>query len=574
MCKISVIIPVYNVEKYLKKCLDSICNQTLKDIEIICVDDGSSDSSLEILQQYEAKDSRVKVLTQSNQKQGAARNNGISIAKGEYLGFIDSDDWIDLDYYEQLYNSAKTFDCDIAIADYIRIGNGTTKKRLHIKDEVIVTDLDNKFKLCKQAKHPCPTNKIYRSELIKKQRITFPEGVYCEDKIFTCKAVYFANKIVSVPNTYYYYFRRPNSTVKSKNDIITNSKEEANLEVLKFLKSQELKPKSNIFCVTKKVCKKFGLTIYKVKEDLKSEKVLLFGFIPVWIDNSSDARKENRARKKHFKELSKKKIKIETFYSSDYKTNSSIDLYTITFNNPKIVEYQIKLIKKFLSGNYCHIICDNSNIEEAAHSIKSICEKNDVTYYRVNIELPSGYSDSHGRALNWTYKNVIQKRKNDFGFIDHDIFPIKHFNIETYLKNSNLYGYIRTANKIWFLWPAFSFFKYDYVKKYKLNFRKYKFLGIFHYKGADSGSGLWNSIYKKYDINSIPKVDCKYIDIINNSEADWEKAKTGYEPYIQTNLSQYLDDSKWFHSICGGEWRGNVSTKNQIIYKMLDEYLK
>ena len=148
MCKISVIIPVYNVEKYLKKCLDSICNQTLQDIEIICVDDGSSDSSLEILRQYEAKDSRVKVLTQSNQKQGAARNNGISIAKGEYLGFIDSDDWIDLDYYEQLYNSAKTFDCDIAIADYIRIGNGTTKKRLHIKDEVIVTDFAQKVNDC------------------------------------------------------------------------------------------------------------------------------------------------------------------------------------------------------------------------------------------------------------------------------------------------------------------------------------------------------------------------------------------------------------------------------------------
>ena len=91
--KVSVILPVYNVEKYLKECLDSILNQTLQEIEVICVDDGSTDRSLEILREYEKKDKRVIVLTQENKGAGAARNKGLAIAKGEYLSFLDSDDF-------------------------------------------------------------------------------------------------------------------------------------------------------------------------------------------------------------------------------------------------------------------------------------------------------------------------------------------------------------------------------------------------------------------------------------------------------------------------------------------------
>lgn len=95
---VSVIIPVYNIEKFLSACLDSVCSQTLKDIEIICVDDGSTDSSLAILHRYKKQDERVIVLTQQNQGAGAARNYGLSIAKGEYLAFLDSDDFLNRIY--------------------------------------------------------------------------------------------------------------------------------------------------------------------------------------------------------------------------------------------------------------------------------------------------------------------------------------------------------------------------------------------------------------------------------------------------------------------------------------------
>lgn len=115
MIKVSVIIPVYNVEKYLKQCLDSIVNQTLKEIEIICVDDGSSDNSLNILRDYEKMDSRVIVLTQANSGAGVARNAGMQIAQGEYLSILDSDDFFELDMLEQAYLQCKKDDVDFCV---------------------------------------------------------------------------------------------------------------------------------------------------------------------------------------------------------------------------------------------------------------------------------------------------------------------------------------------------------------------------------------------------------------------------------------------------------------------------
>lgn len=111
---VSVVIPVYNVEKYLRQCLDSVVNQTLKEIEIICVDDGSTDSSPQILEEYAATDARVKILTQSNKGQGAARNLGIKKASGEYIGFVDSDDYVEPNMYERLWRSAKEKNFEIA----------------------------------------------------------------------------------------------------------------------------------------------------------------------------------------------------------------------------------------------------------------------------------------------------------------------------------------------------------------------------------------------------------------------------------------------------------------------------
>ena len=122
--KISVVIPVYNVEPFIKQCLDSLINQTLKEIEIILVDDCSTDSSGEICDEYAAKDNRVVVIhNKKNIRQGLSRNKGIEIAKGEYIGFVDPDDWVDLDFFEKLYNTAKKNNSDIVKTEPIRVNS-------------------------------------------------------------------------------------------------------------------------------------------------------------------------------------------------------------------------------------------------------------------------------------------------------------------------------------------------------------------------------------------------------------------------------------------------------------------
>lgn len=152
MPKVSVVVPFYNTEKYLEKCLDSLVNQTLKELEIILVNDGSTDSSLEIAKNYQQKDSRIKIVEQEHLKQGAARNSGMKVAAGEYIGFVDSDDWVDLDYFEKLYNTAKQYNADIALATNVRIGNGKTKYRLKLTEEKLYTTLQEKCDIQRQPK--------------------------------------------------------------------------------------------------------------------------------------------------------------------------------------------------------------------------------------------------------------------------------------------------------------------------------------------------------------------------------------------------------------------------------------
>ena len=119
MPKISVIVPVYNVELYLYQCLDSIINQTFKDIEIICINDGSTDNSGKVLEEYAQKDDRVKVLTQENQGQAVARNKGLDIAKGEYIYFVDSDDFIHPQTLEIMHSVAERTKCPIVATERV-----------------------------------------------------------------------------------------------------------------------------------------------------------------------------------------------------------------------------------------------------------------------------------------------------------------------------------------------------------------------------------------------------------------------------------------------------------------------
>ena len=177
---ISVIVPIYKVEKYLHKCIDSILAQTYTNLEIILVDDGSPDNCGKICDEYAAKDSRIKVIHQPNGGLSAARNAGLDIATGDYIGFVDSDDYIAPDMYEKLYNALVKNDADMAICDYQRFGNELPYDEMSLTTEVI-TGLQamEKQNTVINCSFVVAWSKLYKSFIF--SNVRFPVGKINED---------------------------------------------------------------------------------------------------------------------------------------------------------------------------------------------------------------------------------------------------------------------------------------------------------------------------------------------------------------------------------------------------------
>ena len=224
MPKFSIIIPVYNVEKYLVECLESIVNQSFKDFEVICVNDGSTDNSLEILQKYAENDERFKVLNQENQGQGIARNNALNIANGEYILFVDPDDFIELNMLEVFNERLDIQNVDVAFFDYQIFGENTKTKIVRFMDEMKNTlnlNINDNFifnwqELVKDNFRYTAMmvwNKVYSNKFLKENHIQFAPNKHAEDHIFSISATLLANKISYIKKTLYYYRKRSDSSV-------------------------------------------------------------------------------------------------------------------------------------------------------------------------------------------------------------------------------------------------------------------------------------------------------------------------------------------------------------------------
>ena len=279
MPKISVIIPVYNVEKYIKECLESVVNQTFTDIEIICINDGSTDNSLSILEEYAKKDSRIKIINQQNSGLSATRNNGIKAAQGEFIGFVDSDDYIDLDFYEKLYDAAIKNNCDISCATIIRKRPNSEKYRVHYTEEKIYTTLEDKLKACSIPKCCYVWNKIYKTGLIKDY--PFAVGLYFEDVLWTPETLKRSNSMVSVPNVNYYYMVNQNSIVKKPTPKKQNDSYNAKKYIVKFFEENSIALSKKDQTLTKSIKYFMNIPILKIKEYKNIETYYLFGCVPV-----------------------------------------------------------------------------------------------------------------------------------------------------------------------------------------------------------------------------------------------------------------------------------------------------
>ena len=226
--KVSVIIPIYNQEKYLPKALASLQNQTLQESEFICINDGSKDNSLDILLEYAKNDKRIKIINQNNQGAGAARNQGLKIAKGKYIAFLDPDDYIEEDTLKTLYNRAETQNCDMLVFDFSRRSeDGKLLGEFQIKDYLKnIYDISENENFCWQdikegifgKLFPAAWNKFYKKDLIKNNKLYFAKTSLAEDMNFVFGATLNAKQIGYVNKSFYNYTTHEKSATRMVSD--------------------------------------------------------------------------------------------------------------------------------------------------------------------------------------------------------------------------------------------------------------------------------------------------------------------------------------------------------------------
>lgn len=216
--KISVIVPVYNTATYLRRCIESIINQSYKNIELILVDDGSTDNSLEICKEYQKMDDRIKVFTKENGGQSSARNLALEYVTGKYIGFVDSDDWICLGMYQYLMELIDTTGADIAFIERKKVyKEEVNEKKNHVKlntkqydgQEILEEYLDYGMKT---GNYGLP-NYLYNEKLF--HGIRFPEGRICEDIVTNYRLQEHAKRLIKSNKVCYYYYQGENSTTRS-----------------------------------------------------------------------------------------------------------------------------------------------------------------------------------------------------------------------------------------------------------------------------------------------------------------------------------------------------------------------
>ncbi len=271
MRKISVIVPVYNAEKYIKKCIESILAQTLKDIEIICMDDGSTDGSGEILDTFALKDSRVRVAHRQNAGYGAAMNAGMDMAEGEFIGIVESDDRIAGDMYETLYNAARQYRLDMVKADaYYWMEKADYLSSKHVNDlepyyNKVLQDTDRNtfFRFFMNI-----WTGIYRRDFLQRNNIRFQEtkGASYQDNGFWLQTCMYAERAMWIDRPFYYYRQdNPEASVRSTEKMMAMIKEYEYIETLLRQRGDE---KFLPYCCTYRLIRARG-TFYRIADDYK-----------------------------------------------------------------------------------------------------------------------------------------------------------------------------------------------------------------------------------------------------------------------------------------------------------------
>lgn len=214
MSKVSIIVPVYNSERYIRRCIESLMNQTYTDIEIIIINDGSTDKSLGIIEELAKKDSRIILINQENRGVSYARNAGLKKVSGDYIGFVDSDDYIEKQMYEKLIQAAETSDADIVECGYYEVYKDISPIKREFKD---IKSFDNESYIISLINQKNTTgalwNKIFAANLFKD--VVFPDFAFSEDLFINILIGLKANYKINIPDSYYYYMIHDSSAKNS-----------------------------------------------------------------------------------------------------------------------------------------------------------------------------------------------------------------------------------------------------------------------------------------------------------------------------------------------------------------------
>jgi glycosyltransferase involved in cell wall biosynthesis len=241
------------------------------------------DRSEAILAEFAARDTRIVVINQENKGQGAARNRGLDIARGEYIGFVDADDWIDLNYFEELHSVAQKYDADISCCTIMRkYPSSKTRIKLKIKEEKLYSSVLEKFKIAEFPRRCYVYNKIYKRSELLKHEIRFPEGMSFEDISFSIRAVYFLGKMVTTPNTVYYYWVNYQSTTRQMTDTKRQDLLWARSDFIEFSREHHIICDDKWYIKRKIMYKFLGIPLMKIYEWETLKRYYLFAIFPIF----------------------------------------------------------------------------------------------------------------------------------------------------------------------------------------------------------------------------------------------------------------------------------------------------
>lgn len=298
--KISIIVPVYNVEKYLQRCVDSILNQDFQDFELILVDDGSTDCCLQICEEYREKDDRVVVLHKENGGLSSARNAGLNIARGEYIGFVDSDDWIEIGTFHNLYQFGLKNNLDIIIFGMQLVNELGIKKKYCSVEKNQLYDRETAFyeMVCNVRFREEACNKFYKKELF--TNIQYPVGRIHEDTFTTYRLMEKADRIGYYKGIFYNYFQRSNSIMGNAKVSYNIDRIESIQEVMECVKKYPRVYQDGIYNLLSSACS----NLERVLEDEGEKKKVYLNQVRQLFKNNIINLLINKKSPKGFKILS------------------------------------------------------------------------------------------------------------------------------------------------------------------------------------------------------------------------------------------------------------------------------